>query len=361
MKSLISALVLAVLASACSHPLNIVGEGDILSASGNRTCTLEQYQQGNPKCKLNLVYGTYGETYYAQARSDWHFHRWAGCFSSPAAGECRFDMPASTVQNFVGTTAPPLWAIFRPDTITGYNSLFMGHSLFHPFAAGLPAHASQAGFVDHEQQDFLFGSYTGAPLVVWHTPQNRVQVQNVLNQGDVDLFGMTYHPDVPGIEGYRLWVQYALQKNPDTRFFIGLPWQWYADQTTAANYEASWHAYHPATIHPLIDTLRAEFPGVDFFCVPYGQSAVELYKLFDEGNLPDVEALVSTTVPAVFTDSRGHPNAILEALGELVWLNAIYGVDLTTYGFDPGYQADLKAIAQAIAAGHDPAYNAPYQ
>ncbi|MFP8873100.1 MAG: hypothetical protein VCB42_00900, partial [Myxococcota bacterium] len=50
---------------------------------------------------------------------------------------------------------------------------------------------------------------------------------------------------------------------------------------------------------------------------------------------------------------------ILVDLGQLVWLNAIYDVDLTTYAYDPGYIADLKGIAQSIMDAHDAAYAGP--
>ena len=64
---------------------------------------------------------------------------------------------------------------------------------------------------------------------------------------------------------------------------------------------------------------------------------------------------------AIYKDDLGHPGDILVDLGRLVWLNAFYDVDLTTYAHNPGYNADLKAIAQEIMDGHDPAFDAPYR
>jgi hypothetical protein len=61
----------------------------------------------------------------------------------------------------------------------------------------------------------------------------------------------------------------------------------------------------------------------------------------------------------VFTDAAGHPAQIFIDTGELVWLNAIYGVDLDTYAHDPGYITDIKAIARDIMDAHNPAYNSP--
>lgn len=41
---------LIALATACSHPLEIEGEGDILSASGDRDCLLEDFQAAQANC-----------------------------------------------------------------------------------------------------------------------------------------------------------------------------------------------------------------------------------------------------------------------------------------------------------------------
>jgi hypothetical protein len=246
----------------------------------------------------------------------------------------------------------------------------MGHSRFMPVAQGMPFHVGstgQAGFPDHEQTTFLAAGVGGSPLWLWNDVNYRTAIQAVLDTGSIDLFGMTYHYDAPGMEGYRNWVSYALSKNPDTRFFIGMPQPWYPADYDSATYEAIWNSEH-VVAHTIIDTLRAEYPHVDFYCIPYGQSAVELHKLHSAGNLPDVDYLVkpnapSTIVPdnsSVFWDNdHAHPNQILIDLSELVWLRAIYGVDLTTYADGSAYTTDLKAIATDITDNHDPDYNAP--
>jgi hypothetical protein len=120
-----------------------------------------------------------------------------------------------------------------------------------------------------------------------------------------------------------------------------------------AIYASSWHAGHAAGWHDLIDYLRGLYPGVEIYCIPYGQSALELRLLFEASNLPDVDFLVSAAGDAIYSDSFGHADDILVDLGQLVWLNAIYDVDLTTYAYDPGYITDLKGIAQSIMDNHD--------
>lgn len=343
----------------CSHPIEIVGDGDVLSASGERDCLLEDHAAGLENCTENMVVDDYQETYYGAPRAGWAFHRWANYCVDATGNECSFDISADVVHQNWGEVLPPLTAIFRPTVNTGFSAMLMGHSFFDPFATALPAHAQRAGFTDHSQSQYYSGSSTGAPQALWEDAEKRNAIQAVLDSGDVNLFGMTYHPDYPGIEGYRDWVNYALEKNPDTRFFIGLPWLTFPADLDAATYEERWHQLHVETAHHLIDILRAENPGVDFYCIPYGQSAVELRKLYSAGQLIDVNTLSSSTDDAIFIDNAGHADDILLALGELVWLRAIYGVDLASYNYDPAYTTDLKTIAKTIMDAHDPNYNAP--
>ena len=363
-KPLLALLGFSVFLLGCRHPIQIIGEGDVLSATGDRTCLLEEYQAGQINCTQNEVTGAYAETYYGVAREpDYRFHRWANYCVGATTNECSFNFSANVVARFAGLTVPPLVAIFRPVVNTGLDAFFMGHSVFIPFANRMPFHADLAGFTDHTQSTFYAGGINGSPQELWNNVTNRTAIQQVLDTGTIELFGMAFQAEAPGVEGYRNWVKYALKKNPDTRFFIGMPWPWYPDLADSPTYEAAWQSQH-ALGHSIIDTLRSEFPGVDFYCIPYGQSAVELHKLFSSGNLPDVSKLVDISLgTSVFLDSRGHPNLILYAAGELVWISAIYGVDLATYAYvpgDPPYVTDLKAIGKAVIDGHDPNYNAPY-
>lgn len=352
----VTALLFAV---SCSQPIEIIGQGDVVSESGTRTCTLEDHAAGAPNCTDNIVTGDYDETYSAQPRSGWHFHRWINYCADATTNECRFDLGSDIVDQAFGQTVPPLVAVFRPDVVTGFDSLFIGHSFFKPFALGMATHAPDSGFSDHTQSVVFSGGASGAPEGLWNNATKRGQIQQILDEGDVELFGMTYHPTYPSLTGYRNWIDYALEANPDTRIFIALPWLTDPGSFEAEVYRTTWLAAHDTLFHGLIDDLRAEYPRVDIYGIPYGQAAAELYSLYDAGQLPDVDTLVSPTGEAIFRDSFGHADDILVELGRLVWLRAIYGVDLSTYDYDPGYTTDLKAIADAIMDGHDPAYDAP--
>jgi len=247
------------------------------------------------------------------------------------------------------------WSDARAQS-SGFNSLFIGHSFFHPIASGMPFHAAQAGIVGHTQSMVTAGGANGAPQALWENATKRAQIQAILDVGDVELFGMTYHGDYPTSEGYENWIDYALAQNPNTHFVLALPWGTNPESTSAATYASDWHLGHSTGWHNLIEGLRALYPEVEIDCIPYGQSALELRLLFAAGNLDDVDFLVSGAGDAIYSDSFGHADDILVDLGQLVWLNAIYEVNLATYAYDPGYIADLKAIAQSIMDAHDAAY-----
>ena len=271
----------------------------------------------------------------------------------------------STANNIVDTfigdiLADSPGAPFR--VIPGDNMMLMGHSFFKPMAEQMPFHAVRSGVAGHTQTVEFSGGATGAPLALWNDAGHRANVQAVLDTGTVELFGMTYEPTSPTTEGYELWFDYALSKNPDTKFFIGLPWadfpSNYADAAAYANF---WQTAHDGSWHFFIDQLRALYPGVEIFCIPYGQAALELRTLLEAGSLPDLTMLTGVAGDGLFRDNKGHghEDEILYDTAELVWLNAIYGVELDEYAYDPDYTTDIKAIAKSIMDGHDPDYNGP--
>lgn len=244
---------------------------------------------------------------------------------------------------------------------TGFKSLFIGHSFFRPFAEGMPFHAEMNGIDEHSQSIVFSGGASGAPQALWQNSSKRTDIQSILDGGDIELFAMTYHPDYPTLEGYINWIEYAIAQNPATRFAIALPWGTEPHLYNSEEYAAGWHQFNEETIQLGIDELRRRYPESEIFSIPYGQAAAELRFLLDAGQLPDVSSLTGARDDAIFTDELGHAGEILIELGRLVWLNAIYGVDLNSYDYEPEYSTDLKGIAQSIMDAHDADYNAPYR
>ena len=243
----------------------------------------------------------------------------------------------------------------------GFDSLFIGHSFFRPMAEEMAVLAPLAGFDAHTQEVVFSGGATGSPEGLWLQDTKRATIQAELDEGDIDLFGMTYHPDYPSLTGYVNWIDYALAANPDTIVFVAIPWITNPVNYTAASYAAALDVGYPAVAYPLIDSLRDEYPDTTIFAIPYGLSAGELYTRYADGELDDVTELVGSNGSGVFRDGFGHADHILEDLASLIWLQAIYGVDLAA--FDAGYDwtVDLNTIASSILAEHDSAYDAPWR
>ena len=98
------------------------------------------------------------------------------------------------------------------------------------------------------------------------------------------------------------------------------------------------------------EALRSAYPGVEIFTIPHGRAAGELMTLFEAGELPDVRALRGRNNQAIFTDAKGHAGQILKDMGGLIWLGAIYGVDVSDYAFERSYMTDIAGMAQTIVS-----------
>ena len=231
---------------------------------------------------------------------------------------------------------------------SGYNSLFIGHSFFVPFAYGMPLYTAQAGITDHTQTVVSSGGASGAPQALWEDAAHAAEIKAVLDVGDVELFAMTYAGEYPTTEGYINWINYALDKNPNTRIAVAMPWIDFPAIYNATDYANTLNLSHDVVWRNFIAELSALYPTTDIFSIPHGLAAVELRLLFDANNLPDINFLTGDKSNSLFVDTKGHAGDMLKALGRLIWLGVIYDVDLANLDYDLGYTTDLKAIAQTI-------------
>ena len=273
-------------------------------------------------------------------------------FASTASNSAVVNSSARAHEQARRVAPPPV----VPD-ITGFDVVMMGHSFFIPVVAPLAQHAADAGLNDHTQFLEFSGGSGGAPIALWNNPSTRARIQAALDGGGVDLVGMTYHPDHPGVEGYQRWIDEALVANADTSFFVGFPWLPSPTLFSSASYRSTWLDAYDTVALELIDELRALYPDVEIFAVPYGRAAAELFALFDAGSLPDVSALVSRDGDGIFVDGFGHAGPILQEVASLVVLRAIYGIEVSSDEFDSTFSFDTRALADAIIDVHDPGYN----
>ena len=264
--------------------------------------------------------------------------------------------PSTTVAATTTTTETPS----NDPWVRGFTAVFMGHSFFEPPALRLEKLASTAGISNHTQTFFFGGGASGAPEEMWNNGSRREEIRRVLETGNVDLVGMTFHPQYPTLTGYRAWIDEALSHNPNTTFFIGMPWLLEPQSMTADQYAVEWQAAYTDTAVALVNELRTEYPFTAIFAVPYGKSAAVLYQLFESGELPEVESLVGDNFTALFTDGTGHVGEMIQELSGLVWLRSIYCVDLRTVWYQSWFTQDLKSLATAIVDEDDPALAAPW-
>ncbi len=104
---------------ACKHPLEIVGEGDIIDVNGTvYGCTLAQFSASDPACSENEVEGDYSVEYVGIPKPGWMFVRWEGpCVPESVAPSCRLEASGSLVaawdQSYSDTPIPPTIAVFE--------------------------------------------------------------------------------------------------------------------------------------------------------------------------------------------------------------------------------------------------------
>ena len=243
---------------------------------------------------------------------------------------------------------------------TGFTSVFMGHSFFQPPAQRLEGYALGSGFTDHQQTIVFAGGDSGAPEALWNDQARRTEIQALLSTGDVDLLGMTYHPQYPTLTGYRLWVNEALRHNPNTAFFMGMPWLLDPATRTPAEYAIEWQRAYDSIATPIVQQLALEYPTASFFAIPYGRAAADLYALFGAGFLRGITALVGDSRTSLFRDDMGHGGQVIDELAGLVWLRSIYCVDLSSFGYPSMFDLDLQSMAMRIVADQNPADTAPW-
>ena len=263
--------------------------------------------------------------------------------------------------------------------IQGLKSLYMGHSYFRRQAEAMEEYADIAGIFGHQTTSIFHGGYKGSAAAIWENvvPGAQATIQGHLDAGDVQMFGMTIFvdPEAPEddvrhlgnqIQGLKNWIGYALSKNTDTIFFVALPWLGrpldYVGET--GDPQTSGHEEYRETILQseaeitgLIDELRDTFVDAEIFLLAYGQGSVELRTLYNTGNLPDVDTLVSDNgLLGIHRDEHGHAEALLTDLNTLIWLKSIYNYDVLQFEKEYPYATDIKQIAHDVTTRQSSAY-----
>ena len=257
----------------------------------------------------------------------------------------------------------------------GSNMLLIGNSFFRPYAEKLDEMAIDANFLDHKSTIVIRGGENGRAINFWNDSSSEEHnlIKSKLDQGDIDFFGMTSgHDSGNRIEGFKAWIEYALQKNPNVTIFISLApfdfpngdpnstrpdWDTFAENYGYSSIQEMYDAWQNEILHKeIVDKLRIEFPSTKIFTIPTGWATLNLYQMKIDELLLDEISMFGPRATSIFTDEKGHQGDIVRETGGLVWLNSIYGVHLRTNDFDTGFNTDLHTIAENIMDLHDQNY-----
>ena len=257
----------------------------------------------------------------------------------------------------------------------GSNMLLIGNSFFRPYAEKLDEMAIDANFLDHKSTIVNRGGENGRAINFWNdsTSEEHVLIKSKLDRGDVDFFGMTSGSDSENrTEGFKAWIEYALQNNPNVTIFISLApfdfpngdpngtrpnWDTFAAENGFSSIQEMFNTYINDIVHnEIVDQLRIDFPSTKIFTIPTGWATFNLYQMNIDGLLLDQIDMFGPRETSIFTDEKGHQGDIVRETGGLVWLNSIYGVHLRTNDYDTGFSTDLHTIAEDIMDLHDADY-----
>ena len=229
----------------------------------------------------------------------------------------------------------------------GYNMLLIGNSFFKPYAERIDELAIDAGYINHNNTLVFAGGENGRPINLWNdTGEKNRLIKETLDRGDVDIFGMTAGnlPDNP-TDGFRDWIAYALQNNPNITIFLSIPpidfpneWEQRAQDAGFGTINELYEYFINDIIHKtLIDELRSEYPSTNIFSIPTGKASFKLWEMKQDNILLDDILFMGPWENSLFTDQKGHQGKIITYTGTLMWLNGIYEDNLSTNAFQTGF------------------------
>ncbi|MEC8767696.1 MAG: hypothetical protein VXX23_03805 [Actinomycetota bacterium] len=281
-----------------------------------------------------------------------------GCSTSEGAKTSPLETLDTTI-----SPSPPLEVtetVKSVDIVEGKKVLYIGHSFGRPFARELPSFVEMAGIDNHVQEIVFRGGPNGSPQSLWEDPEVRVEIQDILAEGDTDLLIMiccseNFLESRQSDWAVENWINYALSVNPDTDFALALPWPDYPeDYENNDAYSERIIEAHASVWHPFIDDLRELYPQSEIQSIFHGRAAIELRGLLESGSLPEISEMTSKRPPGIFTDRKGHAGQILLDLGTMIWLGTIYDINMNDFPVSElkingeSYETDLVAIAKEI-------------
>lgn len=264
-------------------------------------------------------------------------------------------------------------------TVNGYKMLLMGNSFFRPYAETLDDMISYTEIENHDATIVFRGGENGNPYNFWNDSDTNEhqQIKSVLNQGNIELFGMTSgaSEDLDAsdiLSGIRNWIQYAINRNPNISIFLAAPtfdfpngdsnstrpdWNTFALDNGFNSVQEFYDYYINEMVHKeIVDELRKEFPSTKIFTIPTGWAAKNLAQMNLDNELLDDITMFGPKSTSIFTDEKGHQGQIVIETGTMIWLNSIYQINLEDFDYDTGFSTDLHQIAIDVMNNHPSSY-----
>jgi hypothetical protein len=247
--------------------------------------------------------------------------------------------------------------------VDGANCLFAGHSFFVPIAARFDGLATDNGYPAHEAAYVFSSGATGSPQMLWEDETDRAAIVDELDDGDVELFGLTSAFGVgSSFEDYARWIDLALSYNPDTEFLIGVPWVPGGPNFAGATEFAAANETGAQAQFETVELLRAAYPDATIHYIDYGLTASIMYDMLEKDQLPDILGLTpdrANGVPpidALFADPLiGHGGPMMTELSAVAWMSILYGADIASLDYTD-YESDVDSILQDVLT-----YNQQFQ
>lgn len=231
----------------------------------------------------------------------------------------------------------------KKKTGNGLWIVSIGHSCIIPAVVPFSQIAIGEGYANHTHLMQFFGGAGGAAKAQWNRTEAQQQAKPALATGKIDVltFGHFVRPDemTQGCEeeDYVRWIEFALKKNPETRFYIQDLWSWLPmEGRRIAPVELDIGTYRgkmqrtTRDLTKVVHELNRRFPG-KVNVLPAGPAMVELVDRVLRKELPGVDAIMVEPKDAAerigLLRDMIHPTEVLASLQGYIYYACLYRKD----------------------------------
>jgi len=244
---------------------------------------------------------------------------------------------------------------FGDDTTPeGLRVFYTGHS-FHMFVPNQVEQLVKAAGIEGHQLVGRQGIGGSRVYQHWDRPDDENLAKQALRTGEVDVFTMACHVDIPD-RGISSFTELGLEHNPNLRLLVQASWYPFdvpgddrirdnaqRDHADIAKLQAAVDEWR-TRLEAQVDQLNEQHGRNAVFIVPAGDAVVKLRRMVSEGKYPGIERQSE-----LFRDPIGHVNADAQALVAYCNYAVIYQVSPEGLDVPEGLNDEQRAILQKLA------------